>query len=263
MTRINANAFLAWLISLGITTVVLIGCGSPTAPQPTPAPNSLSPTATPLRNTAVPNVTQPALNQNPLPDLPLKLGATWVYSNVVYSGANPQNVLTSTYVYTDVIIETRSVPPYFAAEVSRTVSLMAGEPLFNAPEAETGWYVISGTQVYKQPGNALDFSNASSSWLEYVFPLSKRDWYPDPEQRNNLPPDSMFSGKRYTYPKGEVSVPAGQFNNCFSITTAYLNGPMYRWFCPYLGVVAEKYDHPGTPFGYDAVLMSYSLQTSP
>jgi hypothetical protein len=73
----------------------------------------------------------------------------------------------------------------------------------------------------------------------------------------------MVSGIRYSFPENEVAVPAGIFKDCFMIDTAYLNGPMLAWFCPEFGVVAEKFDHNGTPFGYYSVLMSYSIPSAP
>ncbi len=264
MAWIKPNATLAGLISLGVLAIILISCTSPSSSVPTSSPSPLPRAVSKPPNTAISKPTQPTAPQNPLPELPLNLGATWVYSDVVYSGNNPQDIFTSTYIYTDVVIHVRLVSPHFAAEISRTASLIEGkQPLFAAPEAETWWYVISGTQVYRQPVDKLDLSSISSSWLEYSFPLTQSAWYPDPEIRKNVSPDSMASGIRYTFPESEIVVPAGLFKDCFMIDTAYLGGPILSWLCPQFGVVAEKFDHGGTPFGYHAVLMKYSIRTPP
>ncbi len=262
-TQTKTNILPVWLISFSIMAVVLISCASPSVPELAQSQNAASETVAPRHDTALPEPTRPISFQSPLPDLPLNWGATWIYSDVVYAETDSQDIVTSTYIYSDTVIDVRSTPPYFAAEISRTASLIAGEPLFNAPEAETWWYVISGTQVYRQAGNQLDLPSVSSSWLEYTFPLTKSRWYPDPEIRKNVSLDSMISGIRYTFPESEVAVPAGLFKDCFMIATAYLSGATYSWFCPSLGVVAEKFDHGGTPFGDHAVLMNYSIKTSP
>ncbi len=262
MMWINKTVGLAGLISFAVITMMFIGCASQPAHTSMLSPSPESPTDAPLPNTAL-TPTQTIPPRNPLPELPLNLGTTWVYSSVVYAGSKPQDILTSTYIYTDAIISARSAQPYFAAEVSRTVSLISGEALFNAPEAEAWWYIISGTQVYRQPGSQLDFSKVSSSWLEYAFPLSANGWYPDPETRSLTAPDVMISGRRYTFPESEVAVPTGLFKNCSEIVTAYLGGALYAWFCPQFGVVEEKFDHAGTPYGYHTVLMRYSIPPSP
>jgi hypothetical protein len=234
-----------WFIVGSLIAITQTACNvAPTIPSPTALATS---TTNDLRS--------------PLRDLPLDLGNTWVYSDVVYGDQSVNAVVTATLIYTDSVVDTRINPPYFAAKINRDVSLFSGTSPFNAPESTSWWYVVSGTQVYKQPDYNLNFPNVTSSWLEYAFPLAGQIWYPDPEQRTKLAADSGIPGARIVSPAEDLNLPAGLFTHCFKIATVYNSGPTFEWLCPQVGIVAAKYDHAGTRFGFEVKLMSYSLQS--
>jgi hypothetical protein len=234
-----------WFIAGCLTAIMTTACNvAPTIPSP-----AAPPTSTPIDL------------RSPLRDLPLDLGNTWVYSDVVYGDPSVNAVITATFIYTDRVVDIRANPPYFAAKIDRDVSLFSGTPPFNAPEPTSWWDVVSGTQVYKHPDYNLNFSNVASSWLEYAFPLSGQIWYPDPEQRTQQATDSGIPGARLVSRVEDLNLPAGQFTHCFKIATVYNSGATFEWLCSQVGIVAAKYDHAGTRFGFEAKLTSYSVQS--
>jgi hypothetical protein len=208
------------------------------------------------------------LFDKPLPDFPLNLGATWVYSATHYDTYGTERI-TATYIITETIVATQTRPPYFAAELVRDTRIitfsdyLAGkewEAYYLAGRGETisFWYVLSGTRVYQQ--NELDWPKieAGEASLEYIFPLSADLlWYPDPQQRAEFLNFELLPGLRAVSGPVEREVPAGRFQDCFEIVTYFNGGSPVSWFCPGIGVVESQYHHVGTPFGNTTVLIYY------
>lgn len=182
-------------------------------------------------------------------------------------------LITATFKITDTVMSTAVQNNYFVAEltseqafISATIDLdeLATYGDINnywgpLNSTETFWYVISGTQIFRQ--DFLDLTAVEDSFLEYVFPLSDfSSWYPDPTQRQaNM---TGFAGHRRIDPGAgfvNISVPAGDFEDCALIFTGFNSGPVFQYFCSGIGVVSEKYDHRGTMYGHETVLINFFI----
>jgi len=197
---------------------------------------------------------------SPLSELPLNAGNYWVYSSQVYGGSVPTDVITSTYRITDTILETYTSQHYFAAKLHRDLQFISGgssDGFIGSLQPGDYWYIVSDTSVYQQI-HELDLSQVESSWLEYVFPLSgKPCWFPNPDDRKQFDPHACNRG-----PDGPLvlDTSVGKLEDCYEILTIYLSGGTLAWFCSGIGVVRAKYDHHGSPFGYEEVLVDFSIQ---
>ena len=70
----------------------------------------------------------------------------------------------------------------------------------------------------------------------------------------------MTTDHRFVEDPLEVTVPDGNFNDCFKVVTTGHAEPSILWFCNGIGIVKEKYDHRGTPSGYETDLISDNLE---
>jgi hypothetical protein len=212
---------------------------------------------------------------DPLPDLPLRLGNTWVYSSTYYDTYQGERI-TATYFITETVVDAQLITPYFVSQIARETTVVTSSINLNdlRPGCDgyylngtggivTYWYIISGTHVYRQSGE-LDLSRVESSWLEYVFPLSNdARWYPDGEQRKRFLDISTGPSSGIRGARGPIvrRVPAGEFESCFDVWTVYLSGGTESWFCVGVGLVGNEYAHQGTPYGHRTMLVKYWLQS--
>lgn len=120
---------------------------------------------------------------SPLPNLPLSLGDTWVYSSLVYdtdvlgtpgTDNRPTAPITATEIVTMSVIQTQILNGYYAAQIFSSMKVITSSVKPGAAtelgadhysvgrsKRETYWYVISGTKVYRQDN--LDISKVESS----------------------------------------------------------------------------------------------------
>jgi hypothetical protein len=238
------------------------------SPTGTPLPTNTATLATMPIPTLTPTST-PTTN-SPLPDFPLNLGNTWVYSATHYDTYETERI-TATYIITETVVDTQLHEPYFVANIVRDKKVVTLSDNLVGKDWEqhylgggdgsiSFWYVISGTQVYEQ--RELDWSEieTSEAILQYIFPLSSSVlWYPDPWQRKEFPNLEVTSGLRRADGPIEIKVPAGTFRDCFEVITMYNSGATFSTFCAGIGVVGSHYDHVGTPFGFRTILIDYSL----
>jgi hypothetical protein len=262
-------------------TIQIMPSNTPTlSPTFTLSPTAIQ-TSIPIPPTKIPTP-KPTPPISPLPDFPLNLGNTWVYSYTDYStnykdesDISTGQIITATSLITETVVETQLHDGYFIAEIAKNKTLVTLSVDLNELDhwhtlnwdgiksgAETYWYVITGTHVYRQQ-EELDITNVESSWLEYVFPLEKNRWYPDSWQREEFPDidTGPSSGIRLTSGPIEKHLPAGKFKNCFEVLTIYLGGGTISWFCSGVGYVGEEFDHMGTPFGFRTVLIDYIMKS--
>jgi hypothetical protein len=264
---------------------MLTACRTATIlPQATATPTQLAP----AQATATPT---PIIN--PVPEFPLIPGQTWVYSSTEYTTLRTEGkvaedeqadyyyiddefglkLITATFKITDTVVSAAVQNSYFVAELSSEQAFISATidldelatygdisnywgPLNST---ETFWFVISGTQVFRQ--NVLDVPAVEDSFLEYVFPLSDfSGWYPDPGQRHA---EAIgFAGHRMVDPGVgfvNISVPGGDFEDCALVFSGFNPGSVFQYFCSGIGVVSEKYDHRGTMFGYETVLINFFM----
>lgn len=199
-------------------------------------------------------------------EFPMTPGTTWVYTYIPYEPleSNPARIVTATYIMTETVVETTAAAPYLFVRVRRDASLVSPEPLTvtTVPAGEF-WYVISGTLVFED-WRAPDFTafDPVASWLAYAFPMADgKQWCPsldDPENPDK--PEVLYceaNGLRTAVATGAYETPAGIFTDCYQISEAFLSGGVIRQFCNGVGVVAARYDHAGTRFGFEQTLVSY------
>lgn len=224
------------------------------------------------------------------------MGNTWVYS-ATYTGfgfnreTNPATTeaLTATYIITDQVVATRTYGSLFGAEIQRTASLIRGTSFakfhnldfnkeFENPIMKTYSYIISGIQVYQD--NELSFltetkqkaTRAYKIPLAYEFPLADGTefhcwwyyWYKTTQDCHNVVNWCDY----YYYVKEQsvsLNLPAGTFNECYTISHALCGAENSRWFCPNTGIVGSKFLWQGQgsaeyPMSsYEIELISYSL----
>ena len=162
----------------------------------------------------------------------------------------------------DTIVQDETHPPYYAVKIQREVTLLEGAPgpdFINPPQAETFWYTVDGSSVYRMQ-DPIDWTQLSASWLEFRFPFpTETCWYPDPAQRAQSLAAGL-AGCRSASGPVSVDTPAGHFDNCYQVTTLYNGGNTILTFCRGLGIVESEYQHAGTEYGSHYVLTGYLLQ---
>ncbi|HEY89015.1 MAG TPA: hypothetical protein G4N98_04675 [Thermoflexia bacterium] len=221
---------------------------------------------------ASPRNTEPSsVSRNGLDEFPMAVGTTWVYSYIPYDPlpSDPTQIITATYLMTETVVETEVLPPYSAMKIRRDTSPVSSTPLTltNLP-VEEFWYVISGTLVFEQ-GQLPELAafDPDYSRLAYDLPLVVgKQWCPiclDLKNPDN--PEDVHceaNGMRTVIERTSYRTPLGEFEDCYEIIETYLSGGITRWFCNGVGVVAAKYDHAGTRFGFQQELIKY-LPSSP
>lgn len=213
-------------------------------------------------------VAPPSADALMLPEFPMATGTTWVYTYIPYEPleSNPRQIVTATYVLTETVVETVAAAPYLFVRVRQDATLVSATPLKDRT-APTGdfWYVISGTLVFEE-FRAPDVTafDPVASRLDYDFPLTDgKQWCPwqiDP--KNPDKPEVLYceaNGLRTAVAIGAYETPAGSFTDCYQISEAFLSGGVIRQFCNGIGVVAARYDHGGTRFGFEQTLVSYTV----
>ncbi len=278
----NKQQFWTVVVFLLIASALISACGTSsgrgvtpgptlaaaTLATPTPEPTATaSPTATP---TPEPTATaSPAAPPSPGPeiDFPLALDNTWVFQFTRYEGVPINEILTTTLVVTETVVEVKNISSYLVAKIHREESAeipvgevppRRGAPLRPATSSDY-WLVVSGNRMYRQE-RELDLSSLSTALLEFVFPVKLGEkWYQSDEKAKLYPTYADDGMLRKVTKVGTVVVPAGEFNNCFFLVEVWAGTTFETWFCPNVGVVDRKVDHHGTPGGFRQVLIRYQL----
>lgn len=245
---------------------------SPTIPATTtataadtqpPSSATLSPVDEPTPTVITPP-TQPSIAAG-ANEFPLATGNSWVYQADLY--AEDQK---ASYFVTDTVVEMQMQGGRVAARMDRTVQALLNDKtstptnLIDPPVAESFWLVLDGSKMYRVNGSSVNWDNVSGAALEYVFPFPENScWVVDGAQRPMFPnPDLSVSGCRRAEGSHAMSVRAGKFTGCTTITTPYNSGSTLDEFCPGVGIVSRKYDHTGSRFGYQWELVGYLIQNS-
>jgi hypothetical protein len=184
----------------------------------------------------------PAITPTIIPaNFPLDLGSTWIYDYSAYTGASE-----AIWSVTDTIVAVTIRDGFLIAEVEQAAILKTGDTSshhLNEPMVGHFWYLFDGVHLYKQTDEP-DPAHAADAWLELVFPLGGSGC-------------RSVSGDPHP-----VELPAGKFEACLDLVTPYNSGPTFLTFCPGVGIVATRYDHSGSQFGYHSALTGYLLPTS-
>jgi hypothetical protein len=106
------------------------------------------------------------------------------------------------------------------------------------------------------------YPDSQEGGLRYDFPLSAgKSWCPEPQPP--VDPGYHSNGLRTVQNPIRYTTPAGTFSECYEITEEFNSGGVNEWFCNGIGVVARKYDHSGTRFGYEDTLIRFSMSSPP
>ncbi|MBN1487298.1 MAG: hypothetical protein JW981_06610 [Anaerolineae bacterium] len=216
-------------------------------------------TKTTIIDTTLPEVsTEYLLNEFPMP-----VGTTWVYSYTPYTQhpEDPTQILTATYLMTETVIAIEEVLPYSFVSVQRDISLVSSKALtFTDLPPDKFWYVISGTKVFEQSmAPETTAFNLEYAHLAYEFPLEiGKQWcatQTDSENSGEFPCDVTIA----VVEQIAYETPAGSFPDCYTVIEGYISGGVIYEFCNAIGPVTVRYDHSGTRFGFEKVLVDYVL----
>jgi hypothetical protein len=221
----------------------------------------------------------PIIADDPLPEFPLSVGSTWVYSSTHYEiDTKTGQKITATYIITEQVISVRIYEPYFTAQIHKDVSFLAGvKSKLARPLLERDFiYIVDNNFVYRQRQSTLfnPVRFKTTRFLMYKFPLLEytKCWYPElsTEFQIELFGDETCPSWGYRYVDGliEPIVPAGTFKNCANVIQTNRGELTSEWICPGIGKVGEKMDGswqqgfdpypPGA--GYEQVLITYTIQ---
>lgn len=235
-------------------------------PTPTPAYTvALTPTAEPTVSSS------PTLHSviSPASDLPLAVNNAWVFQTTRYEGVPITEIMSSTLVISETVVEVKSISPYLIATIRReegveTPIVVPPSKHNEPPRPATSsiyWLVVSENRIYRQEKNLDLPSLGSTASLALVTPLNVGDkWYLSDEKAKLYPNLDNEGMLRRVSRVGSVTVPAGKFENCFFLTEDTGGNATETWFCPHVGFVEQKSDHRGTPMGWHQVLIRYFLK---
>ncbi len=207
---------------------------------------------------------------SPIGDFPLSKGTTWTYSVSEYqpAGQDPTKTITAESIYTDTVVDTQTAGAFFIAHVQRSTRLVRWDPGWSsAPDSGVPewWYVIEGQKVYesRQP---LDVKNIQTEalLLDLDFPLDPgKSWCSSTTIKGEQVLDCSSPGAgKVTVEKLEgVTSTAGNFKNCVLVIQWSNGGNVIQQFCSGVGFVNVKFDHSGTPFGFERTLTDYTKGT--
>jgi len=211
--------------------------------------------------------TQPASLNNSETGFPLALGNTWVFQVTSYAGFNLDEVTTATRIVTETVIDIRTDVSYFAVRIQRDAGAEKLESVPKSgqvaliPSGATSseyWLVVSDNRIYRQE-ERLDLPNLhETGTLEFVLPLKVGEkWYLNDKMEELYPDKMVDSMLRKVMKTDAVIVPAGRFENCFLLAEVIGGSTFEKWFCPGIGLVDQRSDHHGTPYGWRQVLIEY------
>lgn len=265
----NKQQFWTVVVFLLIASALISACGTSSGRGVTPGPTLAA--ATSATSTPEPIATaSPTVPPSPSAeiDFPLALNNTWVFQLTRYEGVPITEIITTTRVVTETVIEVKNISSYLVAKIHREES--AEVPVGDVPPSWQGvplrpatssdyWLVVSGNRMYRQE-RELDLSSLSTALLEFVFPIKLGEkWYRSDEKARLNPTCADDWMLRKVTKVGIVVVPAGEFNDCFFLEEEWAGTTFETWFCPNVGIVDEKSDHHGTPGGFRQALIRYQL----
>lgn len=204
-------------------------------------------------------------------EFPLEQGTTWVYSYKAYqqSASDPAQIIGATYQLTETVVEIENVSNYFVAHVKREYKLIdpdAGWSGDFSSQPNEFWYIVNDRQVL-QSNQPLDQANIKTDELilDYDFPLSvAKTWClttSSSKDPNKTVVGCEFVGKREVTSQGPYETAAENFADCYDMIDYWNTGNFFQKFCSGIGIVSVKFDHPGTRFGFEQTLISYSKGT--
>lgn len=233
-----------------------------TAPESLPVPGAIP--------TGVPDLA------NALDIFPLYLGTSWTYTYDEYSKSLdvPDQVVRASLELKETVVDLHSSPPFTLVQIMGNKEIIEADPGWqerggNGMEVYEYWYILLDGAIYMSktepdPANI----QIDQLLLEFQLPLVPgANWFPDlPGSVNLASPGDDFlplPGMRVVSNEEAYQTAAGAFERCFLISDIYNSGNVFQWFCDGVGLVARKYDHLGSPFGFSLELTGFSLGSLP
>lgn len=189
-------------------------------------------------------------------NFPLTLDTDWVYQYTRYEGFNPDEVVTTTRVVTETVVEVTQNNSFTEVKIRRDegpeiplyIPVSMKSVVLRPRTLGYYWFVVIGDRIFHKDEDPATHPLSNEDTLELVLPLrvgNKWDMF------------GSNSIERRVAKTETIIVPAGRFDNCFSLIDEWIGTKNERWFCPNVGIVDEKNDHLGTPNGYHQVLIKY------
>lgn len=203
-------------------------------------------------------------------DFPLAVDNTWIFQATRFEGVPTTEIITTTLLITETVVEVKSTTSYFAAKIHRNES--AEEPVGNVPPSWQGvplraatssdyWFVVRGNRLYRQENDPNLNNLNDTATLELVFPLKIGEaWYLSDEKAKVYPNLDNEGMLRRVLKVDTIAVPAGTFNHCFLLTEEIGGSTFETWFCPGIGWVERKSIHHGTPMEWFETLVKYQVR---
>lgn len=191
------------------------------------------------------------------PPYPLTTSNTWIYEYTAYTGEQK-----ATWRITETVVDHIEKDGLLINVVERHATLESGNPegITTPPIEEVFRYILKNGRIYRQSG-ALDLENLEqTAYLELVLPLENQPcWMVIPGSA----PDATTGCRTVDATPVNYQTPAGEFFACHTLLTPYNNGLETQIYCPQAGFVSSKFDHRGSPYGYESKLIGYSLSGLP
>jgi hypothetical protein len=255
-------------VSVSVTLAVLLVACQPDrllVVKPTEAP---TPTATIAPVTLTPQ-------SDVLRVFPLVPGTSWTYrrSNYTQAENDPNTLLTAETQLVETILSSEQAGAYLFVKFHRGVTLSRvdagwGDTTGLGLGNFDNWYVVTDDKVYSSTEKpAAQTLQLDLLIEEYAFPMTVgASWCPNRQQKGYDPTDApaetpvpcAFAGARTVQGLEAVHTPAGDFDECYRLSDFYNSGGVVQWFCDGVGVVAQKYDHLGSRFGYSSELVKFT-----
>ncbi len=193
---------------------------------------------------------------------PFPVGTAWVYSRVQYEPmiGDPTQIITATNLVTETVVRVEGVASNQTFLHRQTASLVSAPPGWQDNSSNFNWdlwYQIAGNQIFSSSDHFKEIRT-----LVYDFPfVVGKSWCPRPPPAIN--PNCMAMGRRTVEKQTRYTTPVGTFDDCYELSQDVNSGGVTEWFCNGIGVVARKYDHVGTRFGFADVLIRFSTGPPP
>jgi len=203
---------------------------------------------------------------------PLSPGTSWSYTHSAYSQSisDPDQIVSGVSQIVETVAGMDSYPLFTLVHIRGSKTLLRSDPGWEeSGTAGLGdyeyWLILQSDSVYRSDTRP-DPANLQTGQLleEYRFPLFQgSNWCPNKLEKGVLtpPPETpvpcAYAGLRTVENEETHQTPAGSFEHCFRMTDQFNSGSFIQWFCEGVGVVARKYDHLGTRFGFTQELTGF------
>jgi hypothetical protein len=271
---------LVWLLywtcgAVAGTAMIIAGLATSPNPQSSSPPSHISTALQTETPTTMNSPTPPPATDVPQQEIkdlfPFYLRSTWTFNFSMLS-IDPSMPTSGTFSTQVLMIESGQYDKVRIIQVEQKGHGYVNDCSRSSWESggSTTWYVADQYRLY----HACSSSEATSIALDLnaseepetlpapdlVTPLHVGQyWAAFPDTLPTVAPDYHW----YVQSQGRVSVPAGEFMDCYRITLHTLPDTTIRWVCPGMGLVATEYHHRTNGTSYRAELIDLKIEISP